>query len=78
MRTGADQPRQLSLIYRWRKHVPDEIAERYPILVLTDVWSRASDLSLGEANRIIDELLARWGRAAATGRWATSTSPRWR
>ncbi|WP_164248132.1 hypothetical protein, partial [Stenotrophomonas maltophilia] len=26
---------QLSLIYRWRKHVPDEIAERYPILVLT-------------------------------------------
>lgn len=69
---------QLSLIYRWRKHVPDEIAERYPILVLTDVWSRASDLSLGEANRIIDELLARWGRAAATDRWATSTSPRWR
>ncbi|MGC3840796.1 LuxR C-terminal-related transcriptional regulator [Pseudomonas aeruginosa] len=54
---------QLSLIYRWRKHVPDEIAERYPILVLTDVWSRASDLSLGEANRIIDELLARWGES---------------
>lgn len=62
---------QLSLIYRWRKHVPDEIAERYPILVLTDVWSRASDLSLGEANRIIDELLARWGgepRRRADGR----------
>ncbi|WP_447121812.1 LuxR C-terminal-related transcriptional regulator [Pseudomonas aeruginosa] len=58
---------QLSLIYRWRKHVPDEIAERYPILVLTDVWSRASDLSLGEANRIIDELLARWGESRGDG-----------
>lgn len=52
---------QLSLIYRWRLKVPDEIAERYPILVLTDVWDKAATLALPEANRMLDELLARWG-----------------
>lgn len=51
---------QLYLIARWRRQVPDEIAARYPILVLSDVWSRASELSLPEANRLLDELLARW------------------
>ncbi len=25
---------QLNLIYKWRQHVPDEIAERFPVLVL--------------------------------------------
>nr|WP_242411241.1 LuxR C-terminal-related transcriptional regulator [Pseudomonas knackmussii] len=51
---------QLYLISRWRRHVPDEIAARYPILVLSDVWTRATELSLAEANRMLDELLARW------------------
>ncbi|AMO77354.1 HTH-type transcriptional regulator MalT [Pseudomonas citronellolis] len=51
---------QLYLISRWRRQVPDEIAARYPILVLSDVWTRASELSLPEANRMLDELLARW------------------
>ncbi|MFZ3024371.1 LuxR C-terminal-related transcriptional regulator [Pseudomonas sp.] len=51
---------QLNQIYRWRRHVPDAIAERYPILVLAEVWDKASELALPEANRMIDELLARW------------------
>ncbi len=58
---------QLYLISRWRKHVPNEIAERYPILVLSDVWTRATELSLPEANRMIDELLARWGDSRGSG-----------
>lgn len=28
---------QLNLIYKWRQHVPDEIAARFPVLVLADV-----------------------------------------
>jgi len=56
---------QLNLIYRWRLQVPDAIAERFPILVLADVWQRASELALPAANRILDELLARWGEAKA-------------
>ena len=51
---------QLNQIYRWRKHVPDSIAERYPILVLAEVWVKAAELALPEANRMLDELLARW------------------
>ncbi len=51
---------QLNQIYRWRRHVPDAIAERYPILVLAEVWDKAAELALPEANRMIDELLARW------------------
>ncbi|MBU3054972.1 MAG: LuxR C-terminal-related transcriptional regulator [Pseudomonas indica] len=56
---------QLGAIYRWRQKVPDAIAERFPILVLADVWQRASELALPEANRILDELLTRWGDARA-------------
>ncbi|MGH8352067.1 MAG: LuxR C-terminal-related transcriptional regulator [Pseudomonas sp.] len=52
---------QLNLIYRWRLQVPDAIAGRFPILVLADVWHRAAELALPEANRMLDELLARWG-----------------
>ncbi|UVE19373.1 LuxR C-terminal-related transcriptional regulator [Pseudomonas sp. LS44] len=51
---------QLNLIHRWRQQVPDAIAERYPVLVLADVWTRAAELSLPEANRMLDEQLARW------------------
>lgn len=56
---------QLSSIYRWRLKVPDEIAARYPILVLAEVWDKASTLALPEANRMLDELLARWGDGKA-------------
>jgi LuxR family maltose regulon positive regulatory protein len=59
---------QLNLIYRWRQDVPDAMVERFPILVLVDVWARAAELSLPEANRILDEQMARWGEAKATGR----------
>ncbi|MFI8382333.1 LuxR C-terminal-related transcriptional regulator [Pseudomonas sp. NPDC079086] len=54
---------QLNLIYKWRQHVPDEIAERFPVLVLADVWTRAAELGLVEANRMLDELLERWTEA---------------
>ena len=56
---------QLHLIYRWRQQLPDEIVERFPILLLVDVWTRAAELGLTEANHILDELLARWGGAKA-------------
>ncbi|WP_374440417.1 LuxR C-terminal-related transcriptional regulator [Pseudomonas panipatensis] len=58
---------QLYLIARWRRQVPDEIAERYPILVLSDVWARATELSLADANRLLDELLARWSEGKPQG-----------
>ncbi|NQD92424.1 AAA family ATPase [Pseudomonas sp. CrR25] len=58
---------QLHLIYKWRQHVPDEIVERFPVLVLTDVWIRAAELGLTEANRMLDELLERWGEAKNKG-----------
>ncbi|MDW3714949.1 MULTISPECIES: LuxR C-terminal-related transcriptional regulator [unclassified Pseudomonas] len=54
---------QLNQIYRWRQFVPDDIAERYPTLILADVWNRATELALPEANQMLDELLARWGGA---------------
>ncbi|WP_280286938.1 LuxR C-terminal-related transcriptional regulator [Pseudomonas sp. BN417] len=56
---------QLNKIYRWRQKVPDEIAERYPTLILADVWNRATEMALPEANRMLDELLERWGGARA-------------
>ncbi|MET1077361.1 MAG: LuxR C-terminal-related transcriptional regulator [Pseudomonas sp.] len=56
---------QLGQIYRWRKHIPDAIAARYPVLVLADVWDKAASLALPEANRMLDELLARWSKAKA-------------
>ncbi|MDH4564591.1 helix-turn-helix transcriptional regulator [Pseudomonas sp. BN411] len=56
---------QLNKIYRWRQKVPDEIAERYPTLVLADVWNRATEMALPEANQMLDEVLARWGGARA-------------
>lgn len=49
---------QLSQIYRWRKQVPDHIAERYPIMTLAEVWTKAAELALPEANRMLDNLLA--------------------
>ncbi|MGE8499525.1 MAG: LuxR C-terminal-related transcriptional regulator [Pseudomonas sp.] len=57
---------QLNLIYKWRQHVPDAIAERFPVLVLADVWTRAAELGLPEANRMLDELLERWGDSQAS------------
>ncbi|MGA4636819.1 LuxR C-terminal-related transcriptional regulator [Pseudomonas solani] len=56
---------QLNQIYRWRQFVPDDIAERYPTLILADVWNRATELALPEANQMLDELLARWGGTGA-------------
>lgn len=58
---------QLHRIYKWRQHVPDEIAERFPVLVLADVWTRAAELGLNEANRMLDEQLERWGEAKSSG-----------
>src|SRR3990167_2481533 len=58
---------QLNRIYKWRQQVPDEIAERFPVLVLADVWTRAAELSLSEANRMLDELMQRWGEAKTSG-----------
>lgn len=58
---------QLHLIYRWRQRVPNEIAERFPILVLADVWTRAAELGLAEANRMLNELLERWSEARGQG-----------
>jgi LuxR family maltose regulon positive regulatory protein len=58
---------QLNLIYRWRQRVPDDVAERFPVLVLADVWTRAAELSLPEANGMLDELLARWGKNKSEG-----------
>ncbi|AYC32691.1 helix-turn-helix transcriptional regulator [Pseudomonas cavernae] len=58
---------QLSLIYRWRQQVPDEIAQRYPVLVLADVWTQAATLSLPEANRMLDEQLERWSSKKPEG-----------
>ena len=54
---------QMGQIFRWRQHVPDSMVERFPVLVLADVWDKASGLALPEANRMLDELLARWGGA---------------
>lgn len=56
---------QLNKIYRWRQKVPDEIAERYPTLILADVWNRGTEMALPEANQMLDELLARWGGTRA-------------
>ncbi|MDP3814337.1 LuxR C-terminal-related transcriptional regulator [Pseudomonas sp.] len=58
---------QLHRIYKWRQHVPDEIAERFPVLVLADIWTRAAELGLNEANRMLDEQLERWGEAKSSG-----------
>lgn len=58
---------QLHLIYKWRQQVPDAIVERYPLLVLVDVWTRAAELGLAEANRLLDELLQRWGQTGSSG-----------
>lgn len=58
---------QLGLLYRWRKQVPDEVAARFPVLVLADVWTRATDMSLVEAYRLLDELLERWGSTRDNG-----------
>lgn len=58
---------QLNLIYKWRQHVPDDIALRFPVLVLADVWVRAAELGLNEANRMLDELLERWGESRSSG-----------
>lgn len=58
---------QLNHIYKWRQHVPDDIAARFPVLVLADVWTRAAELGLNEANRMLDELLERWGESRASG-----------
>ncbi|MGQ7957591.1 LuxR C-terminal-related transcriptional regulator [Pseudomonas sp. SP16.1] len=58
---------QLNLIYKWRQRVPDEIAGRFPVLVLADVWTRAAELGLSEANRMLDELLERWGESRSSG-----------
>lgn len=52
---------QLNLLYRWRLNVPDAIAQQYPILVLADVWTQAASMALPEANRLLDQLLKRWG-----------------
>lgn len=51
---------QLHRLYRWRRKIPDALVERHPILVLVDVWDKAAGLTLAEANRLLDELLARW------------------
>ncbi|MFZ3186705.1 MAG: LuxR C-terminal-related transcriptional regulator [Pseudomonas sp.] len=51
---------QLNQIYRWRKQVPDAIAERFPILVLAEVWDKAAELALPQANGMLDALLARF------------------
>lgn len=51
---------QLQRLYRWRRRIPDALAERHPILSLVDVWDKAAGLSLSEANRLLDELLSRW------------------
>ncbi|CAD5108776.1 LuxR C-terminal-related transcriptional regulator [Zestomonas carbonaria] len=58
---------QLNLIYRWRQRVPNDVAQHFPVLVLADVWARASELSLPEANRMLDEQLARWSPGKAEG-----------
>ncbi len=58
---------QLNLIYKWRQHVPDEIAERFPVLVLADVWTRAAELGLAEAYRMLDELMQRWEEPGPAG-----------
>lgn len=58
---------QLGLIYKWRKQVPDDVAARYPVLVLADVWTRATEMGLSEANRLLDELLQRWGDSRGNG-----------
>ncbi|MCJ8168566.1 LuxR C-terminal-related transcriptional regulator [Atopomonas sediminilitoris] len=52
---------QLNLLYRWRLKVPNEIAQNFPILVLADVWDQATNMALPEANRLLDQLLKRWG-----------------
>lgn len=51
---------QLNRLYRWRLQVPDSIVERYPVLMLADVWDKAAKQALPEANRLLDELLSRW------------------
>lgn len=51
---------QLNRLYRWRLQIPDAIAQRYPVLILADVWDKAAKQALPEANRLLDELLSRW------------------
>lgn len=63
---------QLNQIYRWRKQIPDHIAERYPILLLTEVWDKAADLALPEANVLLDGLLARFESSKANAPMADS------
>ena len=55
---------QLNRLYRWRLQVPDAIVARYPVLILADVWDKAAKQALPEANRLLDELLARWSGEA--------------
>ncbi|WP_233282018.1 LuxR C-terminal-related transcriptional regulator [Pseudomonas mangiferae] len=54
---------QMNRIHRWRQRVPEHIARRFPLLVLADVWSEAAQLDLPQANRLLDDLLARWTRS---------------
>jgi LuxR family maltose regulon positive regulatory protein len=51
---------QLHLIYKWRKRVPDGIAEDYPLLVLIDAWRHATDMGLSEAKDTLDTRLDKW------------------
>lgn len=57
---------ELSLITYWRQHVPYSIASEYPVLMLVDVWTRATQMGLQEANRNIDDLLQGWGELEVT------------
>jgi LuxR family transcriptional regulator, maltose regulon positive regulatory protein len=58
---------QLNQIYRWRQQVPNHIAERYPIMTLAEVWDKAAELALPEANRMLDSLLASFEGGQADG-----------
>lgn len=51
---------QLRRLYRWRHRIPDALVQRQPILMLVDAWDKAATLSLAEANRVLDDLLACW------------------
>src|SRR5690606_7879663 len=50
----------LRRLYRWRHRIPDALVQRQPILMLVDAWDKAATLSLAEANRVLDDLLACW------------------
>lgn len=56
---------QLSQIYRWRKQVPDHIAVNFPILALAEVWDKAAQMALPQANSMLDKLLANFAGAKA-------------